>query len=63
MNQKLLDYEKTLEVIRSCRTSKQNTIAYRMVWNYQRKHGFDSFVLDLFAVCDLNLSQILGNQI
>lgn len=60
MNQKLIDYEKTLAVIRSCRTNAQNQVAYRMIWNFQDKYKSDSYTLELFAVCDLNLQQICG---
>lgn len=61
MNQKLLDYEKVLRVIRSCRTSRQNQVAYQMCWRFQDMYKHDSYSLELFAVCDLNLNQIMGN--
>lgn len=61
MNQKLLDYEKVLRAIRSCRTNAQNQVAYRMCWLFQDKYKHDSYSLELFAVCDLNLNQIAGS--
>lgn len=63
MNQMLIDYERTLAVIRSCKTNAQNQVAYRMVHNFHSKHkddGQPSYTLELFAVCDLNLQQICG---
>lgn len=58
MNQKLLDYEKVLTIIRSCKTSVQNNIAYRVVWNFNDKYKDDTYTLELFHECDLNLMRI-----
>lgn len=59
MNQKLTDYEKTLAVIRSCKTNAQNQVAYRMIWNFQNKHKDEMYSQQLFEECDLNLMQII----
>lgn len=55
MNQKLLDYEKVLKVIRSCVTNAQNQTAYRMCWNFHDIYKEDTCSLELFLECDENL--------
>lgn len=55
MNQKLLDYEKVLKVIRSCLTNAQNQTAYRMCWNFHDMYKEDTYSLELFLQCDENL--------
>lgn len=62
MNQKLLDYEKILKVIRSCVTNAQNQTAYRMCWNFHDMYKDDTFSLRLFRVCDENLIDIVGRK-
>lgn len=62
MNQKLLDYEKTLAVIWSCRTNAQNQVAYRMIWNFQKKHNADVYSTELFAECDKNLLYVMAEK-
>lgn len=59
MSPKLVDYEKTLAVIRSCLTNAQNQVAYRMIWNFQGKHKDDVYTLKLFTECDMNLQEIV----
>lgn len=60
MNQKLIDFDYTLKVIRSCKTNPQNQVAYRMVWNFNDKHKDDTLTLSLFDECDRNLIEIVG---
>lgn len=62
MNQKYDDYEKTLAVIKSCRTSRQNMVAYRMIWNFSSKHKDDHMVQELFYQCDINLIDISNKR-
>lgn len=61
LNPKLLDYDKVSAIIRSCRTSGQNNVAYAVVHRFGAKYGWDSYTLQLFALCDLNMNQIYGN--
>lgn len=63
MNQKLLDYEKVLKVIRSCKTNAQNQVAYRMVWNFQDKYKDDTYTRYLFIECDMNLQYIIAGKV
>lgn len=60
INQKMLDYEKTLSVIRSCRTSRQNNIAYHMVWNFSGMYKDSDLEYALFEACDENLTKVCG---
>lgn len=60
MNQKLIDYEKVLKVIRSCKTNGQNQVAYRVIWNFQNKYSDDTYTRYLFLECDMNLQEIIG---
>ena len=62
MNQKLLDYEKILKVIRSCVTNAQNQTAYSMCWNFHDMYKVDTFSLRLFRVCDENLIDLVGRK-
>lgn len=61
MCKKYDDYEKTLAVIKSCRTSRQNMVAYRMIWNFSSKYKDDLLVLELFNRCDMNLVDIANH--
>lgn len=60
MNHKLLDYEKVLKFIRSCVTSRQNNVAYRMAFNFHTKHKDHSFLDSLLDECDRNMIEIVG---
>lgn len=62
MNQKLLDFDKVLTVIRSCVTSRQNNVAYRMVFNFHSKHKDHTFLDTLIDECDRNLIEIAGRS-
>lgn len=60
MNQKLVAYDKVCNIIRSCRDSRQNNVAYVVIQNFARMYGNDSYALELYTLCDLNLQQIIG---
>lgn len=60
MNQKLIDFDYTLAVIRSCKTSAQNNVAYHMAFNFHNKHKDHSFLDSLLDECDRNLIEIAG---
>lgn len=55
---KMDDYQKTLAVINSCKTSRQNNCAYQMVMNFETMHKDDVLSNDLFLACDVNLMQL-----
>lgn len=55
---KIKDYEKTLAVINSCKTSRHNTCAYRMIMNFDTMYKDDLLSNDLYLACDVNLMQI-----
>lgn len=62
MNQKLLDYEKVLKVIRSCVTNAQNQTAYRMCWSFHDMYKEDTLSLELFRECDIVLIDIIQGR-
>lgn len=58
---KLEDYDKVCAIIRSCRNSRHNNIAYAVILRFEAKWGWDSYALELHALCDLNMNQIIDN--
>lgn len=62
MNQKLLDFDKVMKVIRSCRTSQHNNVAYRMALNFHNIHKDYNFLHALVDECDRNLIEIVGRS-
>lgn len=55
------DYWKTVAVIQSCRTSRQNNVAYRMIQLYEKKYPQNNGLADkLYELCDINLIEICG---
>lgn len=62
MNQKLIDYERMLKIIRSCVTNAQNQTAYRMIWLYQDKYKDDTYTRELFNECDDNLMKVISRE-
>jgi len=59
MNQKLIDFDYTLAVIRSCKTSAQNNVAYHMAFNFHNKHKDLILFESLLDECDNNLLGML----
>lgn len=62
MNQKLLDFDKVLKVIRSCVTSRQNNVAYHMAFNFHKKYKDNTFLDKLIDECDRNMIEIAGRK-
>lgn len=55
------DFAKVVDVIKSCKTSAQNDVAYRMVCNYDKKYPQNSIItMELMALIDQNLYDILA---
>lgn len=54
------DYWKTVQVIKSCKTSAQNNVAYKMIMLYERKYPQNNGLAEnLYELCDENLSEIM----
>ncbi|UAV84675.1 hypothetical protein PHB09_180 [Pseudomonas phage PHB09] len=53
------DYWKVVDVIKSCKTSRQNNVAYRMVQLYEKKYPVSrGLAQELYDLCDENLTNI-----
>lgn len=57
------DYWKVVAVIQSCRTSRQNNVAYRMIQLYEKKYPQNNGLADdLYTLCDINMIGICGGK-
>lgn len=62
MKSKHDDYDYVVKVILSCKTSRQNNVAYKMCWNFHDMYKDDILSLRLFRVCDENLVDIMQGR-
>lgn len=54
------DYHKIVDVIKSCKTSRHNNVAYRMIQLYERKYPQNNGLAEqLYNLCDDNMIEIM----